>query len=97
MADRILRERALYRRIDPPKDDAVIPVKHQWSIGLESDLEEIAARERQMDEARRQGRAEAAALCIEAANRYRNVAGDGACKWVIASALEDAAKAIQAK
>jgi len=95
LADLILRDgKALYRRIEPDKNTPDARIKHQWTVALESDLGEIAAREKQVEEARRQGRSEAAALCIEAATRYRNQASDGMCKWVIASALEDAAKAI---
>lgn len=95
LANNVLRERAFYRRIDPPEGELHTPVYHQWSIGVECDMDELKARDMQIEEGRRKGLAEAAAICIAAAARYQNQTSDGMCKWVIASALEGAARAIQ--
>lgn len=96
LAHLILRDgKALYRRIDPPEDEFNTPIKHQWAVAFESNLDEIAAREKQMEDARRQGRAEAASICLRVAQRYRNISDSSGCKGVIADALEDAAKEIR--
>jgi hypothetical protein len=100
LAHLILKDgKALFRRIEPTQAELdrnpLANIKYQWSVGVESSLDEIKAREKQIDEARQRGRAEAPAICLEAAKRYQNLREDGMCKWVIASALEDAAKVIQ--
>jgi hypothetical protein len=91
--------KALYRQIDPTEEELRrnpdAPIRHQWTVGLESGMEELAAREAQIEEGRIRGRAEAAAICAEAAQRYQNQTGDGMCKWVIADALNAVARSIQ--
>lgn len=98
LAHMILRDdKALFRRIEPTEAEIrrnpTANIKYQWSIGLESGLDEIAAREKQMEEAYRRGREAAAAICLEASARYHRL--DGGCAGVIASTLADAAKAIR--
>ena len=98
LADMIMRGTSLYRRIDPPDKEHYDPrsrVKHIWEVGVQTSLDEISARKADMDAAKAEGRSESAAAVLAAAARYRNLPSDGHCKWVIASALEDAARQIQ--
>ncbi len=100
LAEMILRNnKARYIRRDPTKEqlrrNPDAQIEHLFSIGVETDLTEIEAREAQVEQGRQRGHEEAIAIILAAAQRYRNVTGDGHCKWVIASALEDAARAIQ--
>lgn len=85
LAERTLQEAAIYRRIDPTekelRENPFAPVRHQWQIGIERNMPDLEARERQMDEARRDGIREAAASLREQAARYDRV--DGPCKWVL--------------
>lgn len=93
LAERILAEASIYRRIDPTEDELrenpFAPVRHRWRLGIERDMTALEARERQMDEARRAGVREAAASLREQAARYDRV--DGPCKWVLQNSLTDAA------
>jgi hypothetical protein len=93
LAEKILADAAVYKRIDLPDCDPFGKVSHRWTVGIQTDLSEIAAREVEKEIARIEGRREAAAVCLAAASRYRRQ--DGGCAYVIASALEDAARAIQ--
>lgn len=100
LAEMILRgNRARYVRVDPTKEmlrlNPDAQIEHRFSIGVENDMEEIEAREAQVEQGRLRGREEAVAIVLAAAKRYRDLNGDGHCKWVIASALDDAAKSIQ--
>jgi hypothetical protein len=94
LAERMVRDTSLYRRIDPTEkelcENPFAPVRHRWRVGVERNMSELEARERQMDEARRAALRDAASAVREHASRYDRV--DGVCKWVIISALHDAAK-----
>jgi hypothetical protein len=93
LAERIARDASLYRRIDPTEEELRenpwAPVRHRWLIGVERKMSDIEARAAQMDEARRDGLREAAALLREQTAKYEAVSGH--CKWVIMSSLRDAA------
>lgn len=98
LAHFILREnKSLFRRIEPTEEQLRINpaanIHYQWSVGVESSLDDIAAREAQIEQGRRAGLVEAAAIVNAAGERYSKL--DGGCAGVIASALFDAARAIQ--
>lgn len=98
LAEKIARDASLYRRIDPTeqelRENPFAPVRHRWLIGVERKMSEIEAREAQMEDARRKGMREAASLVRELAAAYENPRVDGPCKWVLNSALREAAAAI---
>jgi len=98
LAEKIARDVSLYRRIDPTEEelrkDPFAPVRHRWLIGVERKMSEIEAREAQMEEARRRGIREAAALLRKRAALYESPRVDGPCKWVLMSSLQDAATAL---
>jgi len=98
MAEKAIRESACYQRIDPTEEELLrnpcAPTRHRWRIGIQRDMSEIEARERQMGEARMEGRKEAAAIVRKIISMYSSV--DGPCKHVIMDVLEDAAVAIEA-
>lgn len=97
LAERIARDASLYQRIEPTKEELDInpfaPVRHRWQIGVEVKMSELEARARQMDEARLEGRKEAAAICREMAARFDRV--NGPCKHVIVNELLSAAREIE--
>lgn len=92
LASKIIQDASLHRRIGP--DVTMRHIYHRWTIGVQTNLSEIESRLSDMDKAGAEGRAEAAKIVYAAAARYRNSHSDGVCKWVIASALEDAASKI---
>lgn len=99
LADKIARDAALYRRIDPTEDekqrDPLAPTRHRWSVGVETSLSELEARERQMEEARRDGMRHAAEIVRQAVGGFARV--EGMCKHVLMSTLEDVAREIESK
>lgn len=92
LASKIIQDASLHRRVG--LDATLRHVQHRWTIGVQTNLSEIESRLSDMEKARAEGRAEAAKIVYAAAARYRNSHSDGPCKWVIASALEDAAAKI---
>lgn len=96
LAKRIARDASLYERIDPTKEELdanpYAPVRHRWRVGIETNLSEIEARKRQMDEARREGRREAGAICRKMAASYRQL--DDPCRHVLVQQLHDLAREI---
>lgn len=96
LADRILRGASRYTRIDPPggSDESFSEVIHQWTIGIEENMDAIAEREEQMAEARREGREEAAGMLEAAAAKFESV--DGPCKFALLNLLREQARRIRA-
>lgn len=92
MAENWLREAARYERIEPIKGGFPM-VQHRWTIGVETNLSEIAEREKQMAEARAEGRKQAADYLRSRATQYDRV--DGMCKHVLQHQLLDEARAIE--
>ena len=96
LAEKTLSECALYERIDPLQDELdrnpCAPTRHRWRVGLQRDLSEIEARERQMDKSRRQGLLEAAAFLRSKIKLYDRASGH--CKHVLIGQLDDMAKAL---
>lgn len=96
LAEKTLERAAVYSRVDPTEEELkknpAAPVRHRWKIGIERDMSEIEARNRQMDEARCQGLREAAQHLRTLAVAYRNPRVDGHCKWVLASSMDGAAR-----
>lgn len=97
LAERILCDASLYRRIDPTEDDLnhdpLAAVEHRWSIGIQTDKSELEARANQIDQARREGLREAAAFLRGQVSTYARA--DGACKHVLVSQLNDMASALE--
>lgn len=97
LAERISRDASLYERIDPTKEELeanpFAPVRHRWRVGVETKMSELEARKAQMDEARREGRREAAQICREMAARYRTF--DGSCRQVLLYQLQELAREIE--
>lgn len=93
LADKIMRDASLHRvyRMD---DDSPWGgrVRHVWRIGVQTDLSELEAREKQMKEARAEGRADAVDIIGRAVRRFEQTSGG--CKWVIMDALRSAAEEI---
>lgn len=95
LADKIAADASLYRRIDPDpeeKDNPFAVVRHRWKIGIQTDKDELEARERDMAQARREGMKAAALMVLNDIEQYRRT--DGPCKWVIMQQLRDTAKNI---
>lgn len=97
MAETMLRDASLYERIDPTEDelkkDPFAPTRHRWRLGVERNLSEVEARERQMAEARREGLMAAAEVLRDRANKFERVEGN--CKWVLMSELRESARALE--
>lgn len=96
LAEGIIREAAIYERREPKKGDRLYGrggIYHRWSIGLQTDGDAITARLADMEHARRQGRAEAAAILEEAARRYDH--REGGCAGVLAAELMEMAKVVE--
>lgn len=92
LAETILAGAAVYQRFDPKEDDPNPQFIHRWSIGVQSNLAEVEAREKQMDEARRQGRSEAAAMLVAQAEVYDRF--KAVCAGVLAHELREMARKI---
>lgn len=96
MAEKTIEESARYERIDPDRKELEqnphAPVRHRWQIGIQRDLAEVEARERQMDEARRKGLHEAAAFLLTQVSLYDRA--EGFCKHVLVNQLHDMARAL---
>lgn len=94
MAETVLRTAARYEKIVPKNGEPGhgLTVTHRWRVGIERDMGEVEAREKQMEEARREGMKRAAEIVRAAAARFENV--DGHCKWVLMNSLCEAAQEI---
>lgn len=68
LADTVIRKAARYLKIEPKREDANPVVVHRWYVGIESVLGDVEARRLDMEEARLQGRREAAELLQKAAS-----------------------------
>lgn len=93
LAETLLAGAAVYQRVDPKDDDRSQQVVFRWTVAFQNDKGEIRARLEQMEEARLQGRREAAAILISAAERYEILTGG--CAGVIALELRKRAKQIE--
>ena len=90
LAEKTIEASAKYLRIEPSKEELKVnpfaPVRHRWYIGLQRDMTEIEARQRQMDDARRVGIKEAADFLRSQKEFYKRA--DGFCKHVLVNQLD---------
>lgn len=95
MAETVLSTAAKHEKIVPKKGepDYGLTVTYRWRVGIERDMSELEAREKQMARARYEGMVAAAEIVRSCANRFELV--DGGCKWVIMDSLRAAAKEIE--
>lgn len=93
LAVEIIEKAAIYKRIDPEKDAPWPIFQHRWQIGIQTDLDEVAARNQQMEEARLMGRTEAADILVRAAEVYDHLRGS--CAHVLAYELREMATKIR--
>lgn len=92
MGEVIIKQAALYQRTDPKPNDPQPMIIHRWRVGVETNMHEMQARAEQMEEARRQGRAEAAAMLRTAADNYSIDNMHGCNEWVIRELRKQADK-----
>jgi hypothetical protein len=98
LAEIIMRDASLYERIEPTKEelekDPFAPTRHRWRMGVERNMSEVEAREKQMEDARRQGLRDAAAELRKRAGLFDRV--NGMCKHVLQSELWESARVLEA-
>lgn len=90
LAEKIMENASLYERIDPTEDELrenpLASVRHRWKIGVQTNLEEVEARAKEIDRARRGGLNEAADFLLSQTKHY--LAAEGPCTHVLRHQLE---------
>lgn len=91
-AEGIIRKASHYEKILPDSTRPHDPITYRWWIGVETNLVNLEARLKELEQARYEGRQEAAVILYETAERYQGL--NGGCGGVIASQLRDSAREI---